>query len=106
MILEGIDGDGNRLCYRGCHVMSLEQHREPVQHVEMLTRTKAGRPVWLDVRVLEGSSADRGVALTVHLFRDATATKALLELVRDRLRAPETSSNGVSPLTRRERTPW
>ena len=101
-ILEGIDGNGNRLCYRGCHVMSLVRRGEPVQHFEMQTRTKAGRPVWLDVSILEVPSPDRGDPLTVHLFRDVTATKPLLELVRDRLRAPETFSNGVSPLTRRE----
>ena len=101
-ILEGIDGNGNRLCYRGCHVMTLVQRGEPVQHFEMQTRTKAGRPVWLDLSILDVPSADRGCTLTVHLFRDVTATKALLELVRDRLRAPETSGNGASPLTRRE----
>ena len=100
-ILEGIDGNGNRLCFGGCHLMSLVQRRESVQHVEMQTRNKAGRPVWLDIRVLE-VSAGGGDALTVHLFRDVTATKALLELVRNRLRAPETSGNGASPLTRRE----
>ena len=101
-ILEGIDGNGNRLCSRGCHLMSPVQRRESMQHVEMETRTKAGRAVWLDIRVLELSPAGGGDALTVHLFRDMTGTKALLELVRDRLRAPETSSNGASPLTRRE----
>jgi PAS domain S-box-containing protein len=101
-ILEGIDGNGNRLCYRGCHVMSLVRRGEPVQHFEMQTRTKAGRAVWLDVSILEVPSTDRGDPLTVHLFRDVTATKTLLELVRNRLRAPETSGNGASPLTRRE----
>jgi PAS domain S-box-containing protein len=100
-ILEGIDGNGNRLCYRGCHVMSLAQRGEPVQHFEMQTRTKAGRLVWLDVSVLEVPTADRE-KLTVHLFRDVTATKVLLELVRDRLRPSESSSKGTSPLSRRE----
>jgi len=101
-IFEGVNGNGNRLCYRDCHEMTLVQRAGPVQHFEMQTRTKAGRPVWLDLSILGGASADRGCTLTVHLFRDVTATKALLEFVRDRLRAPETSSNGVSPLTRRE----
>jgi len=99
-ILEGIDGNG--LCARGCHLMSLVQRHESVQHVEMQTRTKTGRAVWLDIRVLEMSAAGGGDALTVHLFRDVTATKAFLELVRNRLRGPETSSNGASALTRRE----
>ena len=101
-ILEGIDGNDDRLCSRGCHLMSLVQRRESVRHEEMQTRTKTGRAVWLDLRVLEVSPAGGGDALTVHLFRDVTATKALLELVRNRLHAPETSSNEASPLTRRE----
>ena len=101
-ILEGIDSNDDRLISRGCHLMSLVQSRESVHHVEMQTRTKTGRPVWLDIRVLEVPPAGGGDALTVHLFRDVTATKALLELVRNRLHAPETSSNGASTLTRRE----
>ena len=102
-VLKGADADGNRLCYQGCHVMSLVKQGEPVQHFEMETRTKAGTLVWLDISILEVPSSGGGPAMAVHLFRDVTATKELLQLVRERLTPPASSSgNGVSPLTKRE----
>ena len=40
----GRDDSGNRLCYKGCHVMTLVKMGDPVQNFDMQTRTKAGRP--------------------------------------------------------------
>ena len=51
-VLVGRDGDNNRLCYRGCHVMSLVKMGDPVQSFDMQTRTKSGRPVWLNFSIL------------------------------------------------------
>jgi PAS domain S-box-containing protein len=102
-VLIGSDIDGNRLCYRGCHVMSLVEQGEPVQHFEMRTRTKAGTSLWLDISILEAPAANGGRAMTVHLLRDVTATRELLDLVQERLApsAPQ-NGNGASPLTKRE----
>jgi PAS domain S-box-containing protein len=98
----GYDDSGNRLCYQGCHVMSLVKMGDPVQSFDMRTRTKAGRPIWVNLSTLTLHTAQNGGPLTVHLFRDVTATKELLGLVRERLTAPA----GVEPtgdvLTRRE----
>jgi len=87
-VFVGVDDHGNRLCYKGCHVMSLVKLGEPVQHFDMETRTKAGRPVWLDISILEAPSSGPGGALAIHLFRDVTTTKELLRLVHERLQAP------------------
>jgi hypothetical protein len=65
----GRDDSGNRLCYRGCHVSSLVKMGEPIQCFDMQTRTKARRPVWLNISVL-ATSNDHGEPLTIHLFRD------------------------------------
>jgi PAS domain S-box-containing protein len=43
----GHDDQGNRLCYRGCHVMALVKMGDPVQSFDMKTRSKNGRPVWI-----------------------------------------------------------
>jgi PAS domain S-box-containing protein len=51
-VFAGYDDDGNRLCYQGCHVMSLVRMDEPIQSFDMRTRTKPGRPVWINVSVL------------------------------------------------------
>ena len=51
-VFVGRDPAGNRLCYQGCHVQTLVKRGETVEHFEMATRTKAGRPVWLDISIL------------------------------------------------------
>jgi len=99
-IFVGQDGSGNRLCYRGCHVMTLVKMEEPIQSFDMQTRTKARRPIWLNISILV---TDNGKGpLTIHLFRDVTATKELLNLVQERLAAPSASAEPATELTRRE----
>ena len=104
-ILRGVDADGNRLCYQGCHVQSLVGRGEPVQHFEMETRTKPGKAVWLDISILDVRAAEGSRAMTVHLFRDVTAARNLLHMVRERLASVPVASNEnevAALLTRRE----
>ncbi len=98
----GYDDSGNRLCYQGCHVMSLVKMGDPVQSFDMRTRTKAGRPIWLNLSTLTVPAGLPGGPLTVHLFRDVTATKELLELVQERLARPAMAEPTADVLTRRE----
>lgn len=101
-LFAGFDGDGNRLCYEGCHVQSLLRMGEPVQSFDMRTRTRAGCPVWLNVSVLSMHDAV-GEEIAVHLFRDVTATKELLRLVQERLSAPlPAHGEPAAVLSRRE----
>ena len=97
----GRDDSGNRLCYRGCHVMTLVKMGEPVQNFDMQTRTKAGRPLWLNVSIIVTPNGSGG-PLTIHLFRDVTATKELLNVVSERFSAPGTPAPSNGDLTRRE----
>jgi PAS domain S-box-containing protein len=100
-VFAAVDDRGNRLCYRGCHVMTLVGMGEPVQNFDMRTRTKAGRPVWLNVSILP-VKGDAGT-ITIHLLRDVTAARELLALVHDRLAAAASGgAEPASPLTRRE----
>jgi PAS domain S-box-containing protein len=102
-VFKGVDGNGNRLCYQGCHVMSLVRQGEPVQHFEMETHTKTGKSIWLDISILDVPAVNGERAMTVHLFRDVTSTKRLLQVVRDSLALPPSpNGNDPSPLTRRE----
>jgi PAS domain S-box-containing protein len=100
-VLVGRDGNNNRLCYRGCHVMSLVKMGDPVQSFDMQTRTKSGRPIWLNVSILTTTNGHGGT-VTIHLFRDVTATKELLRLVQERLAAPSGAPSRDGDLTRRE----
>ena len=103
-VLKGVDADGNRLCYQGCHVQNLVSRGEPVQHFEMETRTKTGKAVCLDISILDVRATVGGHAMTVHLFRDVTAARNLLQMVRERVASVPVPSNGneASLLTRRE----
>ena len=106
-VFVGRDATGNRLCYRGCHVQSLVKMGEPVQHFAMATRTKAGKPIWLDVSILVIPGSRNGLQSTVHLFRDVTAAHEMEAVLRERLAqskpAPAPAAGDPStPLTRRE----
>jgi PAS domain S-box-containing protein len=105
-VFVGHDDDGNRLCYQGCHVVKLVEMGETVQSFDMKTRSKAGRPVWLNVSILRVVDTRRlGGPVTVHLFRDVTATKELLTMVHERLTAAAERDTGVDRgalLSRRE----
>jgi len=103
-VFVGTDGSGNRLCYRGCHVMNLVKLGEPVQSFDMRTRAKSGRGVWLNISILS-APGQPDEACTIHLFRDVTAARELLTLVHERLAGPAPGgapgSAGAS-LSRRE----
>jgi PAS domain S-box-containing protein len=116
-VFAGRDADGNRLCYQGCHVMSLVKLGEPIQSFDMASRTKAGNPIWLNVTIVTFNDNGHGTGhgnggngnghglLTAHFFRDVTSAKELLSMVNDRAGAavgrekPDPPETG---LTRRE----
>jgi PAS domain S-box-containing protein len=106
-VFVGRDAAGNRLCYQGCHVMALVKRGETVQHFDMATRTRAGKPVWVNVSIVVVPGLQPDLGTTVHLFRDVTVAHEIEALVRARLaEAGPPSPDGGGPvpeLTRRER---
>ena len=105
-VFVGRDPAGNRLCYQGCHVQTLVKRGETVEHFQMATRTKAGRPVWLDISILVVPGARPDAASILHLFRDITASKEIEALVGERPAQAQSSAPPEGPpppeLTRRE----
>ena len=104
-VFVGRDGAGNRLCYRGCHVVTQVKRGELVQHFDMATRTKSGKPVWINVSIVVVPGTRPDSSTTVHLFRDVTAAHEIEALVRDRLQQTTPhATDGGDPveLTRRE----
>ncbi len=104
-VFVGRDANDNRLCYQGCHVTTLVKMGEPVQSFDMRTRTKAGKAVWLNISILTTQAKGNAGPMTIHLFRDITATKELLTLVQERLAAPGPGGerpDAANALTRRE----
>ena len=104
-IFVGRDDNDNRLCYQGCHVMTLVKMAEPIQSFDMRTQTKAGKPIWLNISILAAPTNGKNGPMAIHLFRDVTAAKELLTLVHERLSAPgpgTAAPEAASSLTRRE----
>ena len=105
-LFAGLDSAGNRLCYQGCHVMTLIKQGDLIQSFDMATRTKAGKPIWINVSTVVVPGSHNGFQTVVHLFRDVTASREVERLVRERLTQPSPApSNRGTPaasLTRRE----
>lgn len=105
-IFVGRDASGNRLCCPECHVLRLVRMNEPMQHFDMATRDRSGRPVWLNMSILVASNGRAAVRTTIHLFRDVTASREMEALLRERMAqsaaAPATSPGPSASLTRRE----
>jgi PAS domain S-box-containing protein len=104
-VFAGCDADGNRLCKPDCEIRALAQQNKPIQSFDMQTRTKAGRPLWLNMSVVAVSCDGRVAPRLVYFMRDVTATKELLK----RAHAPSAASSDTSgtraatpQLTRRE----
>ena len=97
------DDSGNRLCYRGCHVMELVEMRDPVHSFDMRTRTKSGC-CGVGEPQHAPSLGGRGRRLTVHLLprrdRDQGAPDAGAGAPGSSPTTPR--SAGTSALTRRE----
>jgi PAS domain S-box-containing protein len=100
-VFAGRDDNDNRLCYPGCQVQALVSAGDSVQSFDMRTRTKAGQPVWLNVSILSVRNGGPGGSLTLHFFRDVSASKELLLLVHERLAVPS-SDAAPAVLSRRE----
>ena len=103
-VFSGYDDAGNRLCYPGCHIQTLVGRAEPVASYDMRTRTKAGRPVWINVSVVPVPAPAGAAPATLHLFREVTAAKELMTLVHERVAAARggTERAAGADLTRRE----
>lgn len=83
-VMEGQDEFRNTICFEGCHISMMVKRGEPVNSYDMLTRSKKGREVWLNVSTLAIPSPRRDLQVIVHFFRDVTARHQLAEIVRER----------------------
>src|SRR5574337_883937 len=106
----GRDSNGNQLCQWPCPLKMSLSRGDLIQHFEMATRTRTGKPLWIDVSCVALPCNDNQPPTVVHLFRDVTAAHQLEVLVRQQLAQTQLamSEKTVSPvssigeLTRRE----
>jgi PAS domain S-box-containing protein len=70
-VFDGEPRPGCLECHASCPVMVAAQRHEPVPTYNLLSRTKAGDTMMLNVSVIVPSEHE-SFLLTIHLFRDAT----------------------------------
>lgn len=70
-VFDGKPRPGCLECHAHCPVMVAAQHHAPVPTYNLLSRTKSGDTIMLNVSVIVLPENDSAVA-TIHLFRDAT----------------------------------
>ena|SRR5215467_1313724 len=73
-----------------------------VEHVEVKTRTKTERPVWLYLNILTAPATNGTQPWTVHLFRDISGIKRLLAVFQGLDQADASDRDGMRGLSRRE----
>jgi PAS domain S-box-containing protein len=101
-VFAGRDSGGEPLCPSNCRCLTLIKSGEPVETFDLQTYSKGGRPIWLNISTVvlpdEDSKGWRGI----RMFRDVTAVKDLLALIRNRLVGIPTERDRIGRLTRRE----
>lgn len=103
-VMDGRDSAGNLRCCEHCTVRNHARRCEPVHHFALMTRRRAGDPIWLDVSsVVLGEAADAPAAWIL-LFRDVSSSHEIESILRDKAMASSARLERPSPgrLTGRE----
>ena len=96
------DSDRERPSSRPCRWCALITTGEPIETHDLQAKTKGGRQIWLNMSTLVLPVANRRSYRVIRMFRDVTAVKDLLALIRDRLTGTPSTTDPVGRLTRRE----
>jgi len=82
-ILRGQTLGGNLICSPSCPIASRVACGRGVRNFDMLTRTKAGRAIWLNMSSFPVPSRKKGQFVAAHLFRDITKLAKVRRIVED-----------------------
>jgi PAS domain S-box-containing protein len=82
-IIAGTDSKGNPVCSRSCNVMKAIKKEENPDNYEMLTHSKTGDPIWLNVSIIRVSGSQPALSTVVHMFRDITNQKLDLDVIKE-----------------------
>jgi PAS domain S-box-containing protein len=96
------DSDRELSSSRTCRLCALIKTGEPIETVDLQAKTKGGRQIWLNMSTLVLSVTNRRDYRVIRMFRDVTAVKDMLMLIRDRLTGTPSTKDPLGRLTRRE----
>jgi PAS domain S-box-containing protein len=101
-VFEGRDSQGESVCSRSCPVIAVIRSGEQVESFDLQTRTKGGRPIWLNMSTVILPDTTAGGLWILRLFRDVTPVKDMLALIRGRFTGIPVKEDPLARLTRRE----
>jgi PAS domain S-box-containing protein len=101
-VFVGRNAKGDRFCSASCRLLGQVRTGEPVETFDLQTTSKAGRAIWLNMSTVVLPVADAQVPHVIRTFRDITAVKDVLALIRHRLAGPPATDDPIGRLTRRE----
>jgi PAS domain S-box-containing protein len=96
------DAKGERLCPAICRSPLLNKRGEPVESFDLQVSSKGGRQIWLNMSTVVLPVTDAHGPRFIRMFRDVTAVKDVLALVRNRLAGTPADDDRLGRLTRRE----
>ena len=101
-VFAGRDSVGEPLCSSNCRLLTLIKSGEPVESFDLQTYSKGGRPIWLNMSTVVLPEGDTKGSRGIRMFRDVTAVRDLLTLIRNRLVGTPTELDRIGRLTRRK----
>jgi PAS domain S-box-containing protein len=93
---------GHRACSASCRLLRQASNVEPVETFDLQITARGGRPIWVSMSTIVLPSAGAKAPRMVRMFRDVTALKDLLTLIRYRLAGAPGPRDLVGRLTKRE----
>jgi len=93
---------GEASCSSNCRCLTMMKSGEPVETFDLQTYSKGGRPIWLNISTVVLPGGDPKGWRGIRMFRDVTAVKDLLALIRSRLVGIPSERDRIGQLTRRE----
>lgn len=76
-VLGARDSAGQLLCHGSCHVVVNSDTGKCIPTCDLVTRTKAGRELWLNMSTFVVRSPRRQLFAVIHVFRDVTQRKQI-----------------------------
>ena len=101
-VFAGRDSVGEPLCSSNCRLLTLIKSGKPVESFDLQTYSKGGRPICLNMSTVVLPDGNTKGPRGIRMFRDVTAVKDLLALIRNRLVGIPTKQDRIGRLTRRE----
>lgn len=98
----GHDAGGLRGCSASCRLLTQIKSGEPIETFDLQIIGKGGRPLWVSMSTIVLPAAEARTPRVIRMFRDVTALKNLLTLIRHRFSGSPVTEDPVGRLTRRE----